>query len=124
MTTLEKWKSALDKRENICVLFMDLSKAFDTKNSDLFLAKLKAYRLSINALDLMRSYLKNRRQSVQINNNLSSAKKVHPRVFPRVPLTLLFTLFINNSVSISTDDNNLYSTGKDRDNKKSAPKRF
>ena len=103
---------------------MDLSKAFDTKNSDLFLAKLKAYRLSINALDLMRSYLKNRRQSVQINNNLSSAKKVHPRVFPRVTLTLLFTLFINNSVSISTDDNNLYSTGKDRDNKKSAPKRF
>ena len=124
MTTLEKWKSALDKRENICVSFMDLSKAFDTKNPDLFLAKLKAYRLSINALDLMRSYLKNRRQSVQINNNLSSAKKVHPRVFPRVPLTLLFTLFINNSVSISTDDNNLYSTGKDRDNKKSAPKRF
>ena len=124
MTTLEKWKSALDKRENICVLFMDLSKAFDTKNPDLFLLKLKAYRLSINALDLMRSYLKNRRQSVQINNNLSSAKKVHPRVFPRVPLTLLFTLFINNSVSISTDDNNLYSTGKDRDNKKSAPKRF
>ena len=44
MIMLEKWKSALDKRENICVLFMDLSKTFDTKNHDLLLAILKAYR--------------------------------------------------------------------------------
>ena len=42
MTMLEKWKSALDKGENACVLFMDLSKVFDTINQDLFLSKLKA----------------------------------------------------------------------------------
>ena len=58
MTMLEKWKSALDKRENICVLFMDLSKAFDTINHVFFLRKLKAYGFSINAIYLMRSYLK------------------------------------------------------------------
>ena len=40
MTMLEKWKSTLDKGENICVLFMDLSKAFDKVNHDLLLAKL------------------------------------------------------------------------------------
>ena len=44
---LENWKSALDKGENIFVLI---------------LAKLKASGFSINALDLMRSYLKNQRQ--------------------------------------------------------------
>ena len=38
---LEKWKSALDKDENVCVLFMDLSKAFNSINHDLLLAKLK-----------------------------------------------------------------------------------
>ena len=41
VTMLEKWKKALDKKEYICVLFMDLSKAFDTINHDL--AKPDAY---------------------------------------------------------------------------------
>ena len=53
MTMPEKWKGALDKGENICVLFMDLLKAFDTINHNLLLAKLKAYEFLINALDLM-----------------------------------------------------------------------
>ena len=65
----------LDKGQNICVLFMGLSRTLDTINHDLLLAKVKAYGFSINALDLMCSYLKNR-QSVQINNNFSSTKKV------------------------------------------------
>ena len=43
---------------------MDLSKAFGTINDNLLLAKLKAHGFSINALDLMCSYLKNQRQSV------------------------------------------------------------
>ena len=72
---LEKCKNALDEAENVCVLFMDLSKAFDTINNNLSLAKLKAYLISINALDRMNSYLKNRVQSVQRNSNFSSSKK-------------------------------------------------
>ena len=99
MTMLEKWKSALDKGENICNLCMDLSKVFDTKNHDLLLAKLKAYGFSIKALDLMCSCLKNRRQSLQIDNNLNSAKKVHaggPQGSSGGPF--LFNLFINDSV--------------------------
>ena len=72
---LEKCKNALDEAENVCVIFMDLSKAFDTINNNLSLAKLKAYLISINALDRMNSYLKNRRQSVQRNSNFSSSKK-------------------------------------------------
>ena len=39
---LEKWKSVLDKGEDICVLFMDLSKVVDTTNHDLLQAKSKA----------------------------------------------------------------------------------
>ena len=112
-------ESALDKGENIFVLFMNLSKAFDTINHDLLLAKLKAYGFSINRLDLMCSYLKNRKQPVQINNNFSLAKKFHAGV-PQGSIDghLLFNLFINDSVlflsdtflSNYADHNNLYST--------------
>ena len=47
---------------------MDLSKAFDTINHDLLLGKLKAYGFLKQALNFMCSYLKNKRQSVEVNN--------------------------------------------------------
>ena len=61
---LEKWKRGIDNGEYISALFMDLSKAFDTINHELMLAKLKAYGFSTNALNFMHSYLKNRKQKV------------------------------------------------------------
>ena len=70
---LGKRKKALDKEDNIMsAIFMDLSKAFDTINNDLLLAKLKAYGFSKQALSFRCSYLKNRRQRVQINNKFRS----------------------------------------------------
>ena len=79
---------------------------------------------SINPLDLMCSYLKNQRQSAQVNNDFISAIKVHADV-PQSSINepLLFSLLINGSVIFLTDtslsnyadDNNLYSIGKDCD---------
>ena len=78
---------------------MDLSKAFDTINHDLLLAKLKAYGFSKEALQLMKNYLKNQKQKTQINNTFSSERDV----IAGVPLGsidgfLLFNLFINDLV--------------------------
>ena len=71
---LEKWKRALDKGDYVSALFMDLSKAFDTINHDILVGKLKAYGFSKEALRLIKSYLKNRKQKVQINNKFSSER--------------------------------------------------
>ena len=94
---LEKQKRGLDKGEYVSALFMDLSKVFDTKNHDLLIAKLKAYGFSKEALTLMKNYLKNQKQKVQINNKFSSEKDVI-RGVPQGSIDgpLLFNLFIND----------------------------
>ena len=90
---LEKWKKALDKEENMSAIFMDLSKAFDTINHDLLLAKLKAYAFSKQALSLRCSYLKNGRQRVQINNKFSSFKEIIAGVPQGSRLCFFYSLY-------------------------------
>ena len=130
---LENWKSALDKSESVCALFMDLSKAFDTINHDLLLAKLKAYGFSKGALTLMFSYLRNRKQKVVISNSASTTQIVIAGV-PQSSIDdpLFFNLFINDFVLFIeytalgnyADDNNLSITGTNTENKKTTAGRL
>ena len=121
---LQKWKRTLDKGEYVSALFMDLSKAFDTINHDLLIAKLKAYGFSKEAFKLMKSYLKNRKQKVKINNKFSSERDVIAEVLQgSIDGLLLFNLFINNLVSFAeecilsnyVDDNNFSISGEDKE---------
>ena len=50
---IETWKMARDKGEHAGGVMMDLSKAFDTINHELFIAKLIAYGFSRNALKIL-----------------------------------------------------------------------
>ena len=51
---------------------MDLSKAFDTLNHDLLIAKLHAYGFSEESLQLIKSYLTNRWQRTKVNATFSN----------------------------------------------------
>jgi hypothetical protein len=62
---IEDWKKALDENKYVAAILMDLSKAFDHLPRDLLL-KLKSGGLSISTLNLMESYLKNRKQCAKI----------------------------------------------------------
>ena len=116
----EKWKNTLDKGKHVGAVFMDLSKAFDTINHELMIAKLEAYGFSTNALLFMLSYLKNRSQRVSINSSFSTWKEIIGGV-PQGSILgpLLFNVFQNDIfyfenrafISNYTDDNVLYAFG-------------
>ena len=59
---IESWKAKLNKGSKVGVITMDLSKAFDSLDHDLLLAKLEIYGLDNNVVHFMRSYLTNRLQ--------------------------------------------------------------
>ncbi len=58
------------------LILLDYSKAFDTINHKLLIAKLKYYGFSDTANELVKSYLTDRTQCVKVNNTLSSQKSI------------------------------------------------
>ena len=60
----EDWKLAIDRKELVCILSTDMSKAFDSLSHSPTLTKLEAYGFESSALDLKRSFFNNR-QNIQ-----------------------------------------------------------
>ena len=64
---IDNMKSAIDNDKYVCGIFLDLSKAFDTVNHDILLRKLHHYGIRGQTNRLFKSYLTNRKQSVEID---------------------------------------------------------
>ena len=103
-------------------MLMDLSKAFDTINHELLIAKLHAYGFSKDALHIIHSYLSNRWQRTKIADFYSSWAELLQGVPQGSVLgPLLFNIFINDlffineqtSVCSYADDTTLYACDKD-----------
>ena len=50
---IKRWKFCLDEQGFVGALLTDLSKAFDTINQELLIAKLQAYGFSTDALEVL-----------------------------------------------------------------------
>ena len=68
---LDKWKKVVDNEEAFVAFSINLSKAVDSLNHKLLIAKLHVYSLSLSSLKLVRDYLLNHKQRFKVNLNYS-----------------------------------------------------
>ena len=97
---IENIKQALDEGENVGVILLDLSKAFDCLPHRLLLCKLNAYGDSYEACSLIKSYLCQCLQRVKVASARSQwqiMQKGLPQGSVLGPLS--FNIFINDNIT-------------------------
>ena len=117
---LQKWQKELDSGGFIGTILMDLLKAYGYLPHDLLIAKLEAYGLDNDRLNLLLDYLSFRKQRTKVGSAYSKWSKIR-RGIPQGSIgPLLFNIFINDIFMIIeqsdicnfADGNTLYSCGE------------
>ena len=91
---------------DISAIWSALKKPWSISHGKLLIEELHTYRISMQALKLLYSYLTNRKQRVKINNSFSDWFQIIVRVWQGSVLgSLLFNIFINDLLLCIEDDN-------------------
>ena len=93
----------MDNFNTPIAIFLDLSKAFDSANSEILIGKLKIYGISNNTLEWFQIYMTDRKQFVEFLNEKSDFIKIKTGV-PQGSILgpLLFIIYINDIVNATS----------------------
>ena len=122
LSLIEKWKKVIDNKGCGGAILMDLSKAFDTSNHDLSIAKLHVYGFSKESLKLIKGYLTNRWRRTKLITVFSKWTEILLGVTQGSVLgPLLFNIYIkdlfflteNTNICNYVDDTTFYTCDSD-----------
>ena len=123
---IDCWLKDVDEGKYVGALFLDLKKAFDLVDHELLIEKLKLYHFSKSAVDILKSYLTQRKQLVKLGNVKSDFLQIRSGV-PQGSILgpILFLLYINDipsyisessSIDLYADDSTVYESGYQLEN--------
>ena len=117
---IDNWVTDIDSGKLVGAVFLDLRKAFDLVDHKILIHKLKLYHFSDRTVDLFKSYLSNRHQTVIVKNVKSNNLTMKSGV-PQGSIIgpLLFLLYINDiafscnnlNLDLYADDSTMFESG-------------
>ena len=119
MLITDKIQRAIENKLYSCEIFLNLSKAFDTVDHNILLAKLEHYEIRGLLNEWFCSYLTNRQQFISVNNSDSDPLQITCGVPQGSVLgPVLFLIYMNDFTNCSSifdfhlfaDDTNLFHT--------------
>ncbi len=85
------------------IILLDFRKAFDLVDTDILLKKLSVYQCVKNAIYLLKSYLQNREQHVQLKGKISDTKPVTHCISQVSILGSLLFIIVMNDLPLHVD---------------------
>ena len=120
-TVLVDWKSAINNRKVVRIVFLDFQRAFETINRELLLLKMEKMGIGGYVLKWFQEYLCDRVQCTKYNNSVSSEKNTQFGVPQGTVLgPKLFIMYINDivlhvkrcQIQLFADDTLFFSVGE------------